>query len=138
MLLENFSINNENFFNLNNNDESLSIDSFILSSTNFTKPSENDLDIFSEFLNSDKSVEAIKSSVNTSIHSNVIVNEENDKKIIPMVMGKTAIPVKEKKGHKNKIKLKLFQILLHSGATDCVVLLHLVSHFEKVNFKTKT
>ena len=54
---ENFSINYENFFNLNDDDEILSVDSLASSLTNFIKPSENDLDISSEFSNSDLSVD---------------------------------------------------------------------------------
>ena len=109
-----------------------------MSSTNFSELLENDLDISSKFLNLDVSIDMINSSMSTSIYSDAIVNEENDKKIILMIIEKILIPVKAKKGCKNKIKLKLFQISLDSGATDYVILLYLVSCFEKVNFKMKT
>ena len=48
-----------------------------------------------------------------------------------MVIGKIVILVAGNKRYKNKIKLKLFQILLDSGATNYVVLPHLVSYLKR-------
>ena len=68
-------------FKLNNGNKSLSIDSIVSSSTNFTKSLENDSDIFSKFLNSDLSIGIMNSSIDTSFHSDITVSEENDKKL---------------------------------------------------------
>ena len=55
----------------------------------------------------------------------------NQKKIIPMVIGKISITLKGKKGRKNKIKNKLFNALFDSGTTANLIADHLVTKKNK-------
>ena len=59
------------------------------------------------------------------------MSKENQKKIIPMVIGHAEKTVETKRGRKSKIKVKLFKILLDSGATSNLIADYLVPRTNK-------
>jgi len=65
------------------------------------------------------------------------MTEENQRKIIPMVIGRTTRIVKTKRG-RNKTKVKLFKILFDSGATGNLIADYLVGREDKTKISGVT
>ena len=65
------------------------------------------------------------------------MTEENQRKIIPMVIGRTTRIIKTKRG-RNKSKVKLFKILFDSGATGNLIADYLVGREDKTKISGVT
>ena len=79
----------------------------------------------------DKGCFSDESESEQTAHSDYVRSDENQRKNISMVIGQIAMSYKAKKGRRNEQKIKLFKILLDSGATGNSMSSRLVSKNNK-------